>query len=118
MGSSNTEASCDVAISPIITDEDWRLSVAGYVRSSFSFLRDDQACDAPEQVLNLHHVVYLKHGKSSIEHRSVLLLVVPPVVGQEPDLDVPVLVVGLSQELADGLPFGLQRCDKVNALIT
>ena len=49
---------------------------------------------------------------------SVLLLVVAPVVGQEADLDVPVLVVGLSQELADGLPFGLQRCDKVNALIT
>ena len=47
---------------------------------------------------------------------SVLLLVVAPVVGQEADLDVPVLVVGLSQELADGLPLGLQKCESSEIL--
>ena len=49
---------------------------------------------------------------------SVLLLVVAPVVGQEADLDVPVLVVGLSQELADGLPLGLQRGRYMYVILT
>ena len=53
-------------------------------------------------------IPHLLRGKSSVD-RSVLLLVVTPVVGQEADLNVPVLVVGLSQELADGLPFRLKR---------
>ena len=53
------------------------------------------------------------HQRISVADRSVLFLVVPPVVGQEPHLDVPVLVVGLPQELADGLPFRLQRGGKL-----